>query len=177
MKNLFVISCNYLRFVIFWLVKLISTKNCSLTKNMCFRGYGFIWKFFAESSVMMMPHAHFPDYIILREFNNLCKFWGRSKSGFICTCACGVAGCSNSRKNAPDAGFFRLPSIITTDKRSEELSRNRRSQWLSKINRKNLTACQLAEKNSTLHVCGKHFINGKPSAMYETADCMKLPKH
>ena len=49
--------------------------------------------------------------------------------------AFGVAGFSNSRKNAPNAGFFRLTSIVTTDKRSEELSRNRRSQWLSKINR------------------------------------------
>ena len=38
------------------------------------------------------------------------------------------------------------------------------------MNQKNLTACQLAEKNSTLHVCGKHFINGKPSALYETTD-------
>ena len=32
-----------------------------------------------------MLHAHFPDYIILREFNNLCKFWRRSKSGLIRT--------------------------------------------------------------------------------------------
>ena len=35
--------------------------------------------------------------------------------------SCGVSGCRNSRKN----GFFCLPSIVTTDKRSEELSRNR----------------------------------------------------
>ena len=83
---------------------------------------------------------------------------------------CGVAGCRKSRKNAPKAGFFRLPSIVTTDKRSEELSIDRRSQWLSKINRKNLTTCQLSEKNSTLHVCGKHFINGKPLALHETTD-------
>ena len=41
--------------------------------------------------------------------------------------ACGVAGCSNSRKNAPSAEFFRLPSIVTTDKRSEELSRDKKS--------------------------------------------------
>ena len=67
--------------------------------------------------------------------------------------ACGVAGCSNSRKNAPNAEFFRSPSIVTTNKRSEELSRDRRSQWLPTINGKNLTACQLAEKNSTLATC------------------------
>ena len=71
--------------------------------------------------------------------------------------------------------FYRLPSIATTDKRSEELSRDRRSQWLAKINRKNLTACHLAEKNSTLHVCGKHLINGKPSALYETPDPNWIP--
>ena len=64
---------------------------------------------------------------------------------------------------------------VTADKRSEELSRDRRSQWLSKINRKNFTACQLAEKNLTLHVCGKHFINGKPSALYETTDPNWIP--
>ena len=42
--------------------------------------------------------------------------------------ACGVAGFSKSRKNAPNAGFFCLPSIVTADKRSEELSIDRRSQ-------------------------------------------------
>ena len=68
--------------------------------------------------------------------------------------SCGVAGCSDSTRTAPNAGFFRLSSIVTTDKRSEKRSRDRRNQWLSKINRKSLTACQLAEKNSTLHVCG-----------------------
>ena len=38
--------------------------------------------------------------------------------------ACGVEGCSNSRKNAPNAGFFRLPSIVIMDKRCEEFSRD-----------------------------------------------------
>ena len=56
LKNLFVISryqyFNLCRFVIFWLAKLISTKNCSLTRNICFRGYGLIRKFSAKSFVM-----------------------------------------------------------------------------------------------------------------------------
>ena len=34
---------------------------------------------------------------------------------------------------------------------------------------------KFAEKNSTLHVCGKHFINGKPSASYETTDPNWIP--
>ena len=89
--------------------------------------------------------------------------------------ACGVAVCSNSRGNARNTGFFCLPSIVTTDKRPEELPTDRISQWLSKINQKNLTACQLAENNSTLHVCGKHFINGKASALYETTGPSWIP--
>ena len=33
-----------------------------------------------------------------------------------------------------------------------------------------MTAYQLAERNSELHVCGKLFINEKPLALYETTD-------
>ena len=32
--------------------------------------------------------------------------------------ACSVVGCNNSRKNATNVGVFRLPSIVTTGKRS-----------------------------------------------------------
>ena len=78
--------------------------------------------------------------------------------------ACYVLSYSNIRKNAQNVGFFCLPNIVTTDKKSDKVSRDRRSQWLSEINWKNLNACQLAEKNSILHVSGKHFIDGKPSA-------------
>ena len=34
---------------------------------------------------------------------------------------------------------------------------------------------QLAEKNSGLHVCVEHFINGKPSALCETTDPNWIP--
>ena len=37
-----------------------------LARNTCFRGYGFVRKFPAKAFVMMMSHARFPDYIILR---------------------------------------------------------------------------------------------------------------
>ena len=61
-----------------------------------------------------------------------------------------------------------LPSIVTTHKKLDELSRGWGSQWLSKINQKNLTACQLPEKNSTSHVSCNYITNEKPSALYET---------
>ena len=65
-----------------------------------------------------------------------------------------------------------LNLLVATEKRSEQLSKDRRDQWLSKINRKNWNVCQIAEQNSALHVCRKHFINGKP---YETTDSGCIP--
>ena len=60
---------------------------------------------------------------------------------------------------------FLLPSIGNTDETSQKLSGQRRDIWLSRINRKDLTPSQLAEKNSTLHVCGSRFILGRPAAV------------
>ena len=66
-------------------------------------------------------------------------------------------------------GFFRLPSIVNIDEISK-LSGQRRDIWLSRINRKDLTPSQLAEKNSTLHVCGSHFILSRPAALFEPSN-------
>ena len=84
--------------------------------------------------------------------------------------ACGVAHCSNCRQNAPNAGFFCLPSIVATDKRTEELSRDRKSQWLSKINRKNLTTCEVAETQhymfvGSISLMGNHQVYMKPQIL------------
>ena len=65
---------------------------------------------------------------------------------------------------------FLLPSIGNTDETSQKLSGQRRDIWLSRINRKDLTPSQLAEKNSTLHVCGSHFILGRPAALFEPSN-------
>ena len=81
-----------------------------------------------------------------------------------------VAGCSIKRVANSKFGFFRLPNVIDSDKRSEKLSRDRRKLWLARINRENLTENQLAVKNSMLNVCSNHFISGQPSKLYETFD-------
>ena len=67
-------------------------------------------------------------------------------------------------------GFFKLPSIRRTSEEEEKLSHQRRTRWLALINRKNLTNAQLSEKNSTLRVCGKHFISGRPSQLFESTN-------
>ena len=83
----------------------------------------------------------------------------------------GVAGCAQNCSSAQKERFFRLPSIVKTDETSQKLSGQRRDIWLSRINRKDLTPSQLAEKNSTLHVCGSRFILGRPAAV-----CLKSLK-
>ena len=76
-----------------------------------------------------------------------------------------VAGCAQNCSSAQKEGFFRLPSVVKTDETSKKLSGQRRDIWLSRINRKDLTPSQLAEKNSTLHVCGSRFILARPAAV------------
>ena len=51
----------------------------------------------------------------------------------------------------------------------------RRDIWLSRINRKDLTQSQLAEKNSSLHVCWCHFVLGRPAALFELSNLDWVP--
>ena len=50
------------------------------------------------------------------------------------------------------------------------MSRQRRDIWLSIINRKDLTPSQLAENNSTLHICGRDLILGRPAALFQPSN-------
>ena len=84
--------------------------------------------------------------------------------------SCRVVGCAKNCNNVPKEGFFRPPSIVNTDETSQKLYGQRRDIWLSRINCKDLTPSQLAEKNSTLHVCGSHFILGRPVALFEPSN-------
>nr|XP_047136548.1 uncharacterized protein LOC124813477 [Hydra vulgaris] len=81
--------------------------------------------------------------------------------------SCGVLGCSLTKKKQPDIRFFRLPGIINYDEDSRSLSEERRRKWLASLNRTNLSQKQLSTIGSTLLVCGKHFINGKPAKLFE----------
>ena len=84
--------------------------------------------------------------------------------------SCGVLGCAKNRSNVPKEGFFRQPSIVNTDETSQKLSEQRCDTWLSRINRKDLTPSHLEEKNSTLLVCGSHFILGKTATLLEPSN-------
>ena len=69
---------------------------------------------------------------------------------------CCVIGCSARADRERDLRFFSIPAVIShQDKRTEEISRKRRTEWIAKINRKDWTPT----KNS--FVCSRHFISGK----------------
>ena len=84
--------------------------------------------------------------------------------------ACVIAGCSSSRKNVPDLCFFFHLEVEVNGYQKVIVS-----QWLSKSNRNGLSVCQLPEKNSTVHIGGQHFINGKPSVLFDTTGPNWIP--
>ena len=79
--------------------------------------------------------------------------------------SCVIYKCINKHKKDCKVGYFRLSGVIKeADTKTLELSKKeRRRVCLTKINRPsdNLSEAQLAEVNSTIRVCGKHFINGR----------------
>ena len=78
--------------------------------------------------------------------------------------SCVIYKCSDKHKKDCKLGYFRLPAVRKdADTETLALSKERRRVWLTRINRPsgNLSEAQLAEVNSTIRVCGKHFINGR----------------
>ena len=84
--------------------------------------------------------------------------------------ACRTYGCHNNSSNNPNVGFYHLPGILQEPIKDErfKLAKQRRHEWLTRINRKDLSAAQLREVIPTLRVYGAHLSSGKPAVLYET---------
>ena len=71
---------------------------------------------------------------------------------------CMIVDCGSKSNRDKGINFARVPSIITNQgEQAEELSRERRSRWISAISRADLTEQILANDR----VCGRHFVSGK----------------
>ena len=71
---------------------------------------------------------------------------------------CSVFGSSNRSDREKDHSFHHLPKM---DEKAKEYSAERRSKWLSNIQRSDLTGKKL------VWVCSDHFVTGKPAALFQ----------
>ncbi|XP_021371061.1 uncharacterized protein LOC110461752 [Mizuhopecten yessoensis] len=78
---------------------------------------------------------------------------------------CAIHGCRNRANGEIKRGFYTIPSIrIHEGTQTEELSKQIRTAWLARINRKDFSP--------TTHtkVCSDHFVSGKPGSLYDTTN-------
>ena len=70
---------------------------------------------------------------------------------------CAVFNCSNRSDRESDRSYYRLPAIVKrNNKKKQELSRERRALWLSRIRREDLSS----DPPEWVRVCSDHFISG-----------------
>ena len=85
---------------------------------------------------------------------------------------CVVIGCSKRSGRDKDVSFYRIPKIIThRGQRDYELTKKRRDGFLAAISRDDLTEKVLENDR----VCSRHFISGKPAALYDDTNPDWLP--
>ncbi|XP_052260820.1 uncharacterized protein LOC127864990 [Dreissena polymorpha] len=78
--------------------------------------------------------------------------------------SCWVKGCCNGADNSVRRDFYSIPTVRENEGDfTKTLSEDRRRLWLANINRKDAPT-----KYSK--ICSDHFINGKPSSMYERSN-------
>lgn len=77
---------------------------------------------------------------------------------------CLIVDCASKSGQDINISFSRVPSVITKEgKEAEELSKERRSRWISAISRDECTESIL--KND--RVCSKHFVSGKTAKSWD----------
>jgi hypothetical protein len=71
---------------------------------------------------------------------------------------CAVYGCSNRSNRNIEYSFFRLPAVkANVGQETKTVMEERRSVWLNRIRRVDLTP----EKLAHTRVCSAHFVSGK----------------
>ena len=76
---------------------------------------------------------------------------------------CAVFGCSKQSGHDKDVSFHRISAVTSTQGKDDfELRKKHRDGFLAAISRKDIDIKSL----DNLRICSKHFISGKPSALY-----------
>lgn len=85
---------------------------------------------------------------------------------------CVAIGCSKRSGRDKDVSFYRIPKVVThRGQRDYELTKKRRDGFLAAISREGLTQKVLANDR----ICSRHFISGKPAALYDDTNPDWLP--
>jgi len=85
---------------------------------------------------------------------------------------CAVVGCSNRSDRDKGVSFFRIPKvIICRSQRELELTKKRRDGYLAAVSREDITDRGIAN----IRVCSRHFISGKPAALFDELNPDWLP--
>ena len=85
---------------------------------------------------------------------------------------CMISGCGS--KSGGDKGlyFARLPSVVTNQgEEAQELSKERRSGWISAISHDDLTE-EILEND---RVCEKHFVSGRGAKSWDKYNIAWVP--
>ena len=70
-------------------------------------------------------------------------------------------------------GFFRIPSVITTQGQEfEDITTERRERWISAISRDDTRIKDVLESE---RVCGRHFVSGKPAQSWDKHNVDWIP--
>ena len=70
---------------------------------------------------------------------------------------CAIVGCSNNSKRRKGIRFFRLPAVISHQgDKAKELSEKRRSLWLARIHRADITPDSLHQYSCLLPLCFRY---------------------
>ena len=85
---------------------------------------------------------------------------------------CMIVGCANRSGRDKGVYFVRVASVVTNrGKEAENLSREKRSRWVSAISRDDLTDDILENDR----VCGGHFVSGKAAKTWDRSNVDWVP--
>ena len=77
---------------------------------------------------------------------------------------CCVVGYSNRPEKCREKSFYRIPAVVSHhDKETQELSSKRHTAWFNSIKRADIDTAA-----TFYRVCSDHFVNGKPSNLFES---------
>ena len=75
---------------------------------------------------------------------------------------CAMIGCGNRSQKDKEKSYYRLPSVISLQGKTYDLSKKSQEEWLARIKRQDLKKDQFGN----IRVCSDYLISGSPVKLY-----------